>query len=135
MRLNVPLGHQPSAPRPSFPNKKAEKAFREKMSRNEMTRIYGCLDQYFGGLDGNRDQVLDEVIHARKSFTQLSGRYVDKPTSQSNARVPFLLSPFPIWGSYRAHGEQVFTGRQTVDLLCDFGSGYFKALSSHLLPH
>ena len=105
------------------------------MSRNEMTRIYGCLDQYFGGLDGNRDQVLDEVIHARKSFTQLSGRYVDKPTSQSNARVPFLLSPFPIWGSYRAHGEQVFTGRQTVDLLCDFSSGYFKALSSHLLPH
>ena len=106
MRLDVPLGHQPSVPRPSLPNKKAEKAFREKINRNEMTHIYDCLDQHLlGGLDNNRDQILDEVIRARKSFTQLSGRYVDEPTSQSNARVQFLLRPSPIWGSYRAHGK------------------------------
>ena len=73
------------------------------MNRKEISHVYDCLGRHLlGGPDGNRDQVLDEVVYARKPFTRSSDRCVDKPTSQSNAGVP--PSP-PVGNSYYAYDE------------------------------
>ena len=50
LRLRIPLGYRPSAPRSGTLNKKAEKAFNEKKSRNETTHIQSkslkCMGSY-----------------------------------------------------------------------------------------
>ena len=79
------------APYSGTPDKKAEKAHKERNTRNETSRIYECLGK--GLLEGVRDRdiILDEVIHARKSFTQPGNRHIDRNTKQLNTRVPVLL--------------------------------------------
>lgn len=60
--------------------KMAEKALREKRSRDELTHIYDCLGQFLLGGSKDRDLILDEVMYARESFTTSpSDHRVDKP--------------------------------------------------------
>jgi hypothetical protein len=72
------MGQQPPVLYPGTPNRKAEKAFKEKMSRNETAQIHDRIGQHLieGGRD--RDRVLDEITRSRKTFIQLSDRGVDK---------------------------------------------------------
>jgi len=82
LRLRIPLGYRPSASRSGTLNKKAEKAFNEKKSRNETTHIYECLGERL--LEGvrDRDLILDEVISTfqstRATAVSVNGKAVQR---------------------------------------------------------
>ena len=76
------------------------------MNRRGITHIYNCLRQHLlGGLGGDRNEILDEIICARKPSAWLSGHRIDRPTNQSNARELLLPRAPPKGSNYCVYGE------------------------------